>query len=105
MDELTPDDARAALVRPTDSLAIPLGPGQPPAFVEALGRRVDWEDLRIYGALLTVLSEVFSHPKVHYLSGFLGPLDRILRDTGGTSASRRRTSASSSRCSPTRTRG
>jgi acyl-CoA hydrolase len=77
----TPDDA-AAVLRPTDSLGIPLGPGQPPAFLEALGRRNDWEDLRIYGALLSVLSEVFSHPKVHYLSGFFGPLDRILRDTG-----------------------
>ena len=78
---MTPDDA-AAVLRPTDSLGIPLGPGQPPAFLEALGRRSDWEDLRIYGALLSVLSEVFSHPKVHYLSGFFGPLDRILRDTG-----------------------
>ena len=78
---MTPDDA-AAVLRPTDSLGIPLGPGQPPAFLEALGRRTDWEDLRIYGALLSVLSEVFSHPKVHYLSGFFGPLDRILRDTG-----------------------
>ena len=78
---MTPDEA-AAVLRPVDSLGIPLGPGQPPAFLEALGRRTDWEDLRIYGALLSVLSEVFSHPKVHYLSGFFGPLDRILRDTG-----------------------
>ncbi len=69
-------------LRPVDTLGIPLGPGQPPDVIEALGRRDDWEDLRIYGALLTVLSEVFNHPNVRYLSGFFGPLDRMLRDGG-----------------------
>jgi acyl-CoA hydrolase len=72
----------ARVVRPTDSLGIPLGPGQPHAFLEALGGRDDWVDLRIYGALLTVLSDVFNHPNVRYLSGFFGPLDRMLRDAG-----------------------
>ena len=61
---------------------MPLGPGQPPAFLEALGRRTDWEHLRIGGALLTVLSDLFTHPNVHYLSGFFGPLERLLRDSG-----------------------
>jgi acyl-CoA hydrolase len=78
---VTPDDA-AAHVRSVDTVGIPLGPGQPPAFLESLGRRTDWEDLRIYGALLTVLSELFSHPNVHYLSGFFGPIERLLRDSG-----------------------
>ncbi len=81
MKSATADEA-AALVRAKDTIGIPLGPGQPAAFLEALGRRTDWEDLRVYGALLTVLSEVFSHPNVHYLSGFFGPLERMLRDGG-----------------------
>jgi hypothetical protein len=81
MRAASPDDA-AAVVRHADTLGIPLGPGQPPAFLEALGRRTDWTDLRIYGALLTVLSDVFNHPNVRYLSGFFGPLDRLLRDGG-----------------------
>jgi acyl-CoA hydrolase len=75
-------DEAAALVRPRDTLGIPLGPGQPPRLLEALGRRTDWEDLRIGGALLTVLTDLFSHPNVHYLSGFFGPLERMLRDSG-----------------------
>lgn len=75
-------DEAAARLRPVDSLGMPLGPGQPPAFLEALGKRADWEHLRIGGALLTVLTDLFSHPNVHYLSGFYGPLERILRDTG-----------------------
>jgi acyl-CoA hydrolase len=79
-------DEAAALIRPDDSIQIPLGPGQPPEFLEALGRRTDWTHLRVYGALLTVLSEVFSHRKVHYVSGFYGPLERILRDNGANIA-------------------
>jgi acyl-CoA hydrolase len=72
----------AALVQGSDTLGIPLGPGQPAALLEALGKRTDWSDLRIYGALLTVLTDLFSHPNVHYLSGFYGPLERLLRDSG-----------------------
>ncbi len=72
----------AALLRPTDSLGLPLGPTQPAALLQALSGRDDWEELRIYGGLVTVLAGVFSHPKVHYLSGFFGPVERMLRDTG-----------------------
>lgn len=72
----------AALLRPTDTLGMPLGPGQPAEFLEALGERSDWIDLKVYGALLTVLTTLFNHPGVHYLSGFFGPLERLLRDGG-----------------------
>src|SRR5919106_3730950 len=77
--ELSPVDA-AARVRKRDTLGIPLGPGQPPALLQALGLREDWEDLRVYGALLAVGTELFSRPGVHYLSGFFGPIERMLRD-------------------------
>jgi acyl-CoA hydrolase len=72
----------AARLEAVDSLGIPLGTGQPPAFLEALGGRDDWQDLRIYGALLLAWSEAFKHPNVHYLSGFFGPVERSLRDAG-----------------------
>jgi acyl-CoA hydrolase len=80
-EHLTADEA-AARVHAVDAIGMPLGPGQPPALLEALGRRTDWEDLRINGALLTVLTDLFTHPNVHYLSGFYGPLERLLRDSG-----------------------
>lgn len=79
--ELSLDDA-ADLLRPTDSLAVPLGPGQPGGFLHALAGRDDWEDLRVFGALLVDLYEVFLRPNVHYLSGFFGPAERFLRDSG-----------------------
>ena len=78
---MTADEA-ATRLEPADTLGIPLGPGQPPEFLQALGRRDDWEDLRIYGALLAVGSDLFNKPNVHYLSGFFGPLERMLRDSG-----------------------
>jgi acyl-CoA hydrolase len=70
----------AARVEPRDTLGIPLGTGQPPALLAALGERDDWEALRVYGALLAVGTALFNHPNVHYLSGFFGPLERMLRD-------------------------
>jgi acyl-CoA hydrolase len=78
---ISPADA-AARVETRDTLGIPLGPGQPAGFLEALGEREDWEELRIYGALLLVFTPLFQHPKVHYLSGFFGPIERALRDQG-----------------------
>ena len=78
---ITPTDA-AALLRPADSLAIPLGPGQPSAFLHALGERDDWTELTVFGALLVDLYTVFTKPGVRYLSGFFGPAERFLVDSG-----------------------
>jgi acyl-CoA hydrolase len=72
----------AARVEVADTLGIPLATGQPPAFMAALGEREDWEDLRVYGALLGVGTNLFNHGNVHYLSGFYGPFERALRDQG-----------------------
>ena len=80
-EELTAEQA-AARVQTADTLGMPLGPGQPPAFLRALGERDDWTDLRVYGALIAVLTELFSRKGVHYLSGFFGPLERGLRASG-----------------------
>ncbi|WP_425005119.1 acetyl-CoA hydrolase/transferase family protein [Mycolicibacterium sp. S3B2] len=79
--ELTAEDAAARIDR-RDTLGIPLGPGQPPGFLRALGERTDWADLRVYGALLAVSTELFGRSGVHYQSGFYGPLERALRDSG-----------------------
>ncbi len=79
--ECSPEEA-AALLLPTDTLSVPLGPGQPAAFLHALATRTDWEDLTIGGALLVDLYEIFMKPGVRYRSGFFGPAERFLRDSG-----------------------
>ena len=80
-ETLTPTEAADRLL-PSDTLGIPLATGQPPGFMAALGERDDWEDLKVYGALLGVGTALFNHPNVHYLSGFFGPFERALRDAG-----------------------
>jgi acyl-CoA hydrolase len=82
MPETLSADEAAARLDAADELGLPLGTGQPPAFMAALGDRDDWLDLRIYGALTLAWSEAYKHPNVHLLSGFFGPVERALRDQG-----------------------
>lgn len=77
----TPDQA-AALIRRRDTVGFGLGPGIPHAFLQALGRRSDWEDLVLGGALLLDLYEVCTQPGVSYRSGFFGPAERVLAAAG-----------------------
>lgn len=72
----------AALLRPDDTLAVPLGPGQPGAFLHALSARDDWRGLTVFAALLTDFYPLFTRPGVTLLSGFFGPVERALRAGG-----------------------
>ena len=75
-------DRAAEMIESVDRLGIPLGPGQPIGFLRALGRRTDWTDLRVFGALLVELFPVFAHEGVSLRSGFFGPAERALRAAG-----------------------
>jgi acyl-CoA hydrolase len=77
----TPAEA-AALVRTRDTIAFGLGPGNPDAFLTALGERDDWEDLVLGGALLLGYYTVLTKPGVSYRSGFFGPAERLLLAQG-----------------------
>ena len=78
---MTADDA-ARLIRPVDSIGFGLGPANPHAFLAALSRRDDWEELVMGGALILGLFDVLGHPKVHYRSGFFGPAERFYAASG-----------------------
>ena len=84
MSQPTPISAAeaAALLRPIDRLGIPLGPGQPKAFLRALGERDDWQELSVFGGLLVELFPLFAKPGVRMRSGFFGPAERALRAAG-----------------------
>jgi acyl-CoA hydrolase len=77
-----PLSGAAALVRPRDTLALPLGPGIPSAFLHALGARTDFEALTVSCGLLLDWFELFTRTGVRLLSGFYGPIERALRDSG-----------------------
>lgn len=80
-DPISPADA-VELIRPTDTLAVPLGPGVPGQFLHALAAPEAWTDLEVSGALLPDLYELFLRPGVRLRSGFFGPAERFLIDAG-----------------------
>jgi len=69
-------------IRTVDTIGIPLGPGQPGGFVHGLAKRDDYEALTISGALLVDFYDIFSKPAVRHVSGFYGPIERMLVDSG-----------------------
>jgi hypothetical protein len=71
-----------AIVRPTDSFAVGLGPAVPGELLHQLGTRDDFVALEVFAALLPDLYAVFTKPGVHLRSGFFGPAERFLRDSG-----------------------
>ena len=75
-------DAAVALVQRADSIGFGLGPANPDAFLTALGRRDDWEDLVLGGALCLNFYDVFTKPGVSYRCGFFGPAERLLHSMG-----------------------
>jgi acyl-CoA hydrolase len=79
--EMSARDA-AALVRTTDTVAVPLGPGAPSSVLHAMGERDDWERLEVFGGLLLDLFALFTKPGVRYVSGFFGPAERLLIESG-----------------------
>jgi acyl-CoA hydrolase len=75
-------DAAVALVQRVDSIGFGLGPANPDAFLTALGRRDDWEDLVLGGALCLNFYDVFTKQGVSYRCGFFGPAERLLHSMG-----------------------
>lgn len=80
-NRLNPTEA-AALIRSRDTLAVPLGPGQPAALLHALGEEDRFEELVVSTALLTDLFALFTKKGVRLLTGFYGPAERFLREAG-----------------------
>jgi len=59
-----------------------MGPGQPGAFLQALGERDDWKALEVFTCFLSEPYRLFSRPGVSLLCPFFGPVERALRDAG-----------------------
>ncbi|MCA9512664.1 MAG: acetyl-CoA hydrolase/transferase C-terminal domain-containing protein [Myxococcota bacterium] len=78
---LTPDEA-AARFRPRDALAVGVATAQPPALLEALGRRDDWEDLLFLSSLLIAPFPLVTRKGVRTRSGFHGPAERAFEAAG-----------------------
>lgn len=77
----TPAEA-AALVQREDTVAVPIATGQPTAFLTALGERDDWINLVLFSGLLIRPYAVLQKPGVRMVSGFYGPMERMLEAAG-----------------------
>jgi acyl-CoA hydrolase len=71
-----------ALLRSEDMLALPIATGEPAAFLTALGERQDFRALAVFGGLLTAPYPAFTHAGVRFISGFYGPIERMMRGAG-----------------------
>jgi acyl-CoA hydrolase len=71
------------LIQAEDTLAAPIITGQPVAFLAALGERSDYRDLSIFSGLLVEPYPVLQQPGVRLISGFYGPVERMLKGMGG----------------------
>jgi acyl-CoA hydrolase len=76
--------AAVDLIRPDDTLAAPIATGQPAAFLHALAERTDYRNLTLFSGLLIEPYAVLQQPGVRLISGFFGPIERMLRSLGAT---------------------
>jgi acyl-CoA hydrolase len=74
------------LIHPEDSMAAPIATGQPAAFLGALAERSDYRKLTIFTGLLVEPYPVFQQPGVRLISGFYGPVERLLKSMGAAVA-------------------
>ncbi len=70
------------LIKVADTLAAPIATGQPAAFLSGLAQRSDYQNLTIFTGLLIEPYAVLQQPGVRLISGFYGPIDRMLKSMG-----------------------
>ncbi len=70
-------------LRRDDTIALPILTGQPAALLAGLAERDDWQGLTLFGGLLIEPYAILMRPGVRYISGFFGPLERMLINAGG----------------------
>jgi acyl-CoA hydrolase len=70
------------LLRPDDVVAAPIAGGQPAGFLTTLAERDDWRDFTLFSGLLIAPYAVLTNPNVRMISGFYGPIERMLRSMG-----------------------
>jgi acyl-CoA hydrolase len=75
-------DEAAALIQPADTIAVPIATGQPTALLNALGKRDDFTELLVFSALFIQPYALLQKPGVRVVSGFFGPIERMLKNAG-----------------------
>jgi acyl-CoA hydrolase len=74
----------ARLIEPRDAVLCGFAAGQPVGLLEALGTRTDLEEVLLYTGLLIRPYALLRNPGVRVVSGFFGPIERAVREAGGS---------------------
>ncbi|MBX3026749.1 4-hydroxybutyrate CoA-transferase [bacterium] len=69
-------------LRRNDTVAVPIATGQPAAFLAALGERDDWDGLTVFSGLLIEPYGFLQRRGVQFISGFFGPIERMMVAAG-----------------------
>jgi len=74
------------LIHPIDKISTSIAAGQPRTLLNALSDRQDWESLEIFTGLCAFPYPIFTNPKVKVISGYYGPIERMLNEMGASVA-------------------
>lgn len=74
------------LIDSKDKLATSIGAGQPRSLLNALSEKKDIESLEIFTGLCAFPYPLFTNEKVEVISGYYGPMERMLNDMGANVA-------------------
>ncbi|MBF0493229.1 MAG: hypothetical protein HQM15_10670 [Deltaproteobacteria bacterium] len=75
-----------SLIQGKDRLATSIAAGQPRTLLNALSDKTDIENLEIFTGLCAFPYPLFTHEKVKVISGYYGPIERMLNDMGANVA-------------------
>ncbi len=71
-----------ALIKPKDYLSTCIAAGQPRNLLHALSNLSNIEELKLFTGLLAFPYPILTHPKVQTISGYYGPIERMLNESG-----------------------
>ncbi|MFO1518347.1 MAG: acetyl-CoA hydrolase/transferase C-terminal domain-containing protein [bacterium] len=75
-------DEFLTLIRPKDRLCASIAAGQPRSLLNQLSNKTDVEEIHLFTGLSAFPYPFFANPNVTVISGYYGPIDRMLNDMG-----------------------
>ncbi len=74
------------LIHPKDTLGSSIAAAQPRTLFKHLAHKPNIEEIHIFTGHCAYPYELFKHPNVHVKSGYYGPAERLLNESGGNVA-------------------
>src|SRR5690349_5268375 len=79
-------DEFLTLIQARDRLCASFGGGQLRTLLNQLGNKTDIEEIHLFTGLCAFPYPLLNHPNVHVVSGYYGPMERMLNEMGANIA-------------------